>query len=240
MHHLLVVDADPGQTDRLTSLLCSEAYTVTAVASASAALRTLHDHQFDLILLDLPLPGSDGLALCRRICQSSTLPLMVVAAPGALPSPLAAFQAGADDYLTLPVDPDELLVRIWAVLRRAGRVPLGAACLQTADLILDPSQQQVTLIQSGTTRSLTPVESRLLHILLSHSGHTLSREALLIKVWGAPREDLQLEVTIDELRRKLEPDHSRPSLLMGVRGVGYKYQPSDLRGERPRVTDGGR
>jgi DNA-binding response OmpR family regulator len=238
MHHLLVVDADPGSTDRLTSLLCSEAYTVTAVPTVSAALRTLRDHPFDLILLYLPRSGDDGLALCRRICHASTLPLIVVSADGALRTKVAAFQAGADDYLTTPVDPAELLARIWAALRRAGRVVVSPGCLQTADLILE-SNQQVTLLRNGTMHYLTAVESRLLRILLMHSGHTLSREALLINVWGDTREDDQLEVTIDHLRHMLELDPGRPQLLVRGHDGGYKYQPSELLGTRPCITNGG-
>ena len=231
MHDILVVDDDATNTKLLSFLLRDEGYAVTAVHSAQEALARLEDSVYDLICLDVMMPGMDGLELCQRIRTTATTPILFLSARGAVADKVAGLKAGGDDYLTKPFDPSELLARTWAALRRTGQLANSEASLKTTDLVLDPVDNKVLLTRSGTTVALTPIEARLLRCLVSHAGRSLTRDTLMIKVWGYDYEgeSNQLDVYIKRLRSKIEEDPSAPRLLLTLRGVGYKYQPSGRR-----------
>ena len=227
-HHILVVDGDSTNAKLLKFLLEDEGYKVTMTHSASEALDFLESYQHELVTLDTDLPGADGLELCRRIRARSSVPIIFVASRGAVEDRVAGLKAGADDYVPKPFEPGEVLARVWALLRRVRQSSTTESVLRTSDLTLFPFESKVTLARNGKTVDLTPVEMRLLRFLVSNAGRSLTRDALVIKVWGYEYESSsnQLDVYISRLRTKIEPDPSTPRLILTVRGVGYKYQPS--------------
>jgi DNA-binding response OmpR family regulator len=231
MQRILVVDDEPTNTKLLKFLLSDEGYEVTTAASADEALDVLNNDDFDLLLLDIMMPGMDGLELCRRIRLTSQTPIIFVTSRGEVKDKVIGLRAGGDDYISKPFDPNEVLARTWAVLRRNGRYANSESSLKTPDLTLDPVDNKVTLARNGTTISLTPIEARLLRCLISNPGRTLTRDTLVIKVWGYENEaeSNQLDVYIKRLRGKIEENSREPKLLLTLRGVGYKYQPSDSR-----------
>jgi two-component system response regulator MtrA len=229
MHHILVVDDDPTNTKLLKFLLSDEGYEVTAVHSPHEALSRLSDNVYDLIFLDIMMPGMDGLELCKRIRTTSITPIIFISARGEVKDKVTGLKAGGDDYISKPFDPNELLARTWAALRRYMGVPDWDKHLKTPDLVLDPVDNKVILTRTGKTVALTPIETRLLRCLVSNPARSLTRDTLVIKVWGYEYEgeSNQLDVYIKRLRSKIEEDPSHPKLLLTIRGVGYKYQPSN-------------
>jgi DNA-binding response OmpR family regulator len=229
MHHILVVDDDPTNTKLLKFLLSDEGYEVTAVHSPHEALSRLSDSVYDLIFLDIMMPGMDGLELCKRIRTTSTTPIIFISARGEVKDKVTGLKAGGDDYISKPFDPNELLARTWAALRRNGLPIYTESSFKTPDLMLDPVDNKVVLNRNGKTVALTPIETRLLRCLVSNPGRSLTRDTLVIKVWGYEYEgeSNQLDVYIKRLRSKIEEDPSHPQLLLTIRGVGYKYQPSN-------------
>ena len=228
MYHILVVDDDPINTKILKFLLTGEGFAVTAVHSSDEALAALRQHAYDLIFLDILMPGGDGLDLCRRIKATATTPIIFLSGLDTVQDTVAGLAAGGDDYIRKPFDPHEVLARAWSALRRSGHLVNTASRIATADLLLDPIDNQVTVLRTGRTIRLTPIESSLLHALLDSPGHTLTRDTLADKVWGLAREGAsnQLDVYIKRLRGKIEADPGYPHLLLTLRGVGYRYQPS--------------
>jgi DNA-binding response OmpR family regulator len=228
MQRILVVDDDPTNAKLLKFLLEDEGYHVKTTASPSESLAELDDEQVDLILLDVMLPEMSGLELCRRIRERQTTPIMILSALGAIKDKVAGLLAGADDYLAKPYDFSELLARAWALLRRSAQLANSQSNLRNADLVLDPSTNKVTLLRTGETLALTPLETRLLRVLMSQPGRTLTRDALVIKVWGYEYDTKsnQLDVYISRLRTKLEEDPREPKLIQTVRAIGYRFQPS--------------
>jgi two-component system response regulator MtrA len=230
MHHILVVDDDPINTKLLKFLLTDEGYQVTALHSAAEALSVLSQESVDLILLDITMPGMDGLELCRRIRETSGTPIIFISALSEVHDKVAALRLGGDDYITKPFDPSEVLARTWAALRRTRQLANSESTLRSADLVLDAVDNKVILIRNGKTINLTPIEARLLRHLVSNPGRTLTREMLVISVWGYDfeGESNQLDVYIKRLRNKIEERPAEPKLLLTVRGVGYKYQPQNI------------
>ncbi len=230
MHRILVVDDDPINTKLLKFLLSDEGYEVTVIHSPTEALTAVEQHDYDLVFLDVMMPEMDGLELCRRIRAVSTTPIIFVSARGEINDKVIGLKAGAIDYISKPYDPNELLAHTWAALSNRHQFVPTESSLKTADLILNPVDNKVTLARTGKTVSLTPIEARLLRVLLSNPGRTLTRDTLVIKVWGYEYEgeSNQLDVYIKRLRSKIEENPSEPQLLRTMRGVGYKFQPSDL------------
>lgn len=228
MHHILVVDDDPTNAKLLKFLLTDDGYEVTVQHSPTEALAALSESVYDLIILDIMMPGMDGFELCRRIRTSSTTPIIFISALGEVKDKVTALKLGGDDYISKPFDPSEVLARTWATLRRTKQLVNTESSLRTADLVLDAVDNKVTLVRSGKTVSLTPIEARLLRCLLSNSGRTLTRDTLVIKVWGYDfdGESNHLDVYIKRLRSKIEEEPAQPKLLLTIRGVGYKYHPS--------------
>jgi DNA-binding response OmpR family regulator len=227
MSQILVVDDDPTTLSILRVVLTDAGYTVTTVLSGTEALRLVRTIPFSLILLDVVMPGLGGFELCRQIRTTSQIPIIFISALNELPDKIAGFEAGGDDYLIKPFEPAEALVRIRAVMRRAQQSGTGELLLRTADMVLDTTNNQVTLLRNSRVVSLTPIETRLLRCLLSEPGAALTRDMLMTRVWGYPYQSTsnQLDVYMRRLRDKLEEHPSQPVLLLTVRGIGYKYQP---------------
>jgi len=228
MHRILVVEDDAAHAKFLKFLLGDEGYQVTTADSAPAALAYLEHEPFDLIVLDIMLPGMDGLELCRHIRATNPIPIMFVSALADVKDKVLGLRTGGDDYIAKPFDPNEVLARIWALLRRTCQPAQNEPQLRHTALTLDQTEHTVRLHRSGKTVRLTPIEARLLHVLLSNAGRGMTREALVIKVWGHAyeRSSNQLDVYVSRLRSKLEENPNQPRMLLTLRGIGYRFQPT--------------
>jgi two-component system OmpR family response regulator len=214
---ILVVEDDAALRDSLSVALRSSDYEVCAVGDGSSAVEQLDAYRPDLVVLDVRLPaGPDGLQIAGEVRARGDAPVLFLSALGDLSDRLAGFEAGGDDYLTKPFSTSELLARIRALLRRAGR--LEAQAWQVADLVVDEAAR--TAVRDGAEVELTRTEFDLLAALGASVGTVVSKARLLTMVWGFETYDENLvEVHISALRRKLEA-HG-PRLVHTVRGVGY-------------------
>ncbi|HEX4979605.1 MAG TPA: response regulator transcription factor [Acidimicrobiales bacterium] len=214
---ILLVDDDPALRDLLTVALQREGWDVESVSDAGAAEQALEDAEPDLAILDIHLgPGADGFTLAKRLRQRSDLPFIFLTDESSIEARLAGFATGADDYLPKPFVLAELIARVRALLRRAGRS--GHPVLRVGPLRIDEHGRRVLL--DGEAIELTRIEFELLSALARQAGRVASKAALLAQVWGFDGYDQNLvEVHVSSLRRKLGPS-GRP-LLQTVRGVGY-------------------
>jgi two-component system phosphate regulon response regulator OmpR len=215
--HLLVVDDDDRLRSLLKRFLSGGGYRVTAAADAATARKFMQSVDFDLAILDVMMPGEDGFSLLGVIRQTSGLPVVMLTARDELESRIQGFQLGADDYITKPFEPEELSLRIGAILRRSAREDAAAPIVlsgQTFDLTKGE-------LRKGEKRVyLTGVESQLLILLAQNLGEPVSRSALAEK--GALGSERSVDVQVTRLRRKVEPDPREPIHLQTVRGVGYR------------------
>jgi two-component system KDP operon response regulator KdpE len=222
---ILVVDDEPEIGRALRVNLTAHGYDVTVVTSGEAALERLRvEHPPDLMILDLGLPGISGLEVCRRVRETSALPIIVLSVKGEEHDKVAALDLGADDYIAKPFGMNELLARVRVALRHAARPSAGASAIFSAgDLAIDFDRRLVTL--SGQEVKLTPTEYDLLKALATHPGKIMTRHMLLDQVWGAGylAEPHYLHVYIGQLRRKIEPDPLHPRYILTVPGVGYRF-----------------
>jgi DNA-binding response OmpR family regulator len=218
---VLVVEDEETIVEFLTMGLTYEGFTVTAVRNGNAALAAFQRVHPHLVLLDLMLPGIDGITLCRTIRARSDVPIIMLTARGELEDKVKGLDSGADDYLPKPFKFAELMARIRAVLRRH-RVMTGSK-LQAGDLVLDHDTREVT--DAGRSLTLTPREFDLLECFLRHPRQVLTREAILDRVWGYDQmiETNVVDVYVRYLRNKLADDQRQR--LQSVRGVGYVFQP---------------
>jgi two-component system, OmpR family, response regulator MprA len=217
--HILVVDDDPLLAAALRRPLAYEGFEVEVAASGEEALGRALERPPDLVILDVLLPGIDGLEVCRRLRQAGDVPVLILTARGEVPERVAGFEAGADDYLGKPFAFEELLVRVKALLRR-GQGVTSSAELRFGDLRMDRSTREVW--RGERTMSLTRQEFDLLALFLEHPRQVLPRSTILERVWDYDfgRDSNVLEVYVGYLRRKLEAE-SEPRLIHTVRGVGY-------------------
>jgi len=215
---VLVVDDDPAVLSALRRTFTLEDYEVLAAEDGETALTLTQTAKPDLVVLDIMLPGLDGLTVCQRIRASSVVPILMLTARDTVPDRVAGLDSGADDYLVKPFAPDELMARVRALHRRS-RIAEPER-LQYADLVLDTNTREV--FRGGTSLSLTPKEHDLLEVLLRHPRQVLSREQLCQQVWGYAFEGESnfIDVAIKELRKKLEATGGR-RLIQTVRGYGY-------------------
>jgi DNA-binding response OmpR family regulator len=223
---VLLVEDDEHVRQALGLALDDEGFTVTGAVSGEDALDLLQTTTFDVVLLDLMLPGVDGLDVCRTVRAQGDLPIIIVTArtdPGDM---IAGLEAGADDYVTKPLMASVLAARIRALLRRTGRQD---EVLRVGGLEIRPEMS--TVLRAGTEVQLTRTEFRLLVELASAEGRVVSREQLLQRVWGYDYrfwgydyfgDTRLLDVHIRRLRRKVEHDPDDPKLIVTVRGVGYR------------------
>jgi DNA-binding response OmpR family regulator len=222
---VLLVDDDGRIRQALSLALADEGFTVATAASGEGALDALSRARVDLVLLDLMLPGVDGLTVCRRLRARGDLPIIIITARSDSADVIAGLEAGADDYVTKPVVAGELAARIRALLRRR-RPDARTALLRVGDIEVRPDEGTVRGYRDGaaTDIHLTRTEFRLLTELASAGGKVVSREDLLRRVWGYDYlgDTRLLDVHVRRLRCKIEPDPDAPTLILTVRGAGYR------------------
>ncbi|MCZ9309230.1 MtrAB system response regulator MtrA [Corynebacterium uberis] len=222
---ILVVDDDPAISEMLTIVLEGEGFDPVPVMDGMEAIDAFESEQPDLILLDLMLPGMNGVDICRAIRKQSTVPIVMLTAKTDTVDVVVGLESGADDYITKPFKPQELVARIRARLRRTDSE--AVEILEVADLVIDVSQH---IVRRGTEEiALTPLEFDLLVELARKPRQVFSREELLEKVWGYRHSsDTRLvNVHIQRLRAKIEKDPENPQIVVTVRGVGYKTGPGE-------------
>ncbi|MGV9881768.1 response regulator transcription factor [Streptomyces sp. NPDC003006] len=225
---VLVVDDDPTVAEVVTGYLTRAGYTVDRANDGPAALECATRHWPDLVVLDLMLPGMDGLEVCRRLRARGPVPVVMLTALGDEDDRILGLEIGADDYVTKPFSPRELVLRVESVLRRshAGRSPDPGAPLRAAGLSVDPVARRAT--KGEAELALTIREFDLLTFFLRHPGQAFSREELIREVWGWEFGDLStVTVHIRRLRGKVEDDPARPRLIQTVWGVGYRLDVPD-------------
>ncbi|MFJ5272334.1 response regulator transcription factor [Streptomyces sp. NPDC088358] len=218
---VLVVDDDPTVAEVVSGYLDRAGYLVDRAADGPAALARAAAHWPDLVVLDLMLPGMDGLEVCRRMRGRGPVPVIMLTARGDEDDRILGLEVGADDYVTKPFSPRELVLRVESVLRRA-RPATAAHPLHAAGLGLDPAARRAT--KGSVELALTTREFDLLAFFLRHPGRVFSREDLMREVWGWDFGDLStVTVHVRRLRGKVEDDPARPRLIQTVWGVGYRF-----------------
>lgn len=220
---ILVVDDEPNIRDVVDQYLRREGYDTIVAGDGEEGLALAADA--DLVILDLMLPRLDGLEVCRQIRASRDVPIIMLTARSEEVDKLVGLGVGADDYVTKPFSPRELVARVGAVLRRAqGRSRLPGDVVQVGSLRINPTLR--TVERNGTTVDLTAREFDLLFFLASHPGQVFTREQLLDQVWDFhfPGDTSTVTVHIRRLREKVEPDPVRPQYIKTVWGVGYKLE----------------
>jgi DNA-binding response OmpR family regulator len=224
--NILVVDDEPIVREVVCRYLEREAFTTLEAADGDEALRLLGAEQIDLVVLDVMLPGPDGLELCRWIRARSDLPVIMLTGRGEVTDRIVGLELGADDYLTKPFSPRELIARVRTVLRRtAGARSSDDGRIELGDLVVDPATRDVAL--RGSPVRLTAREFDLLEFLCRHPRHVFSRDQLMDAAWGyrSARDTGTVTVHIRRLREKLEADPSQPRMLQTVWGIGYRLVP---------------
>jgi two-component system, OmpR family, KDP operon response regulator KdpE len=221
---ILIVEDDEDTAEMVTALLIEAGYRPFAVDSGETALRNIAAESPDLILLDLRLPDIDGLEVLRRVRDSSFLPLIVISGYAEDRERVRVLEAGADDFVSKPFEPDELVARIAALLRRVQWTPQAETKLIVRQLELDIPHRQASI--RGKKLHLTPVEYGLLITLMRSAGQLVTHDELLRAVWGELYEDYSvLRVNISRLRQKLEENPRRPAYIVTVPGEGYRMPP---------------
>jgi DNA-binding response OmpR family regulator len=220
---VLVVEDDPTVAEVVLAYLCRAGYEVEHAADGLAALASAARSWPDLVVLDLMLPGLDGLEVCRRLRATAPVPVIMLTALGSENDRVMGLELGADDYVTKPFSPRELTLRVRSVLRRgAAPVIASADVLRAGPLRLDLTAHRAT--RDGVELALTTREFDLLAFLLTHPGEAFTREALMRQVWGWEFGDQStVTVHVRRLREKVEEDPSDPRLLVTVWGVGYRF-----------------
>ena len=227
MGTVLVVDDEPVVRDVVVRYLEQEGYRTLQAGDGDSARDLIERETPSLVVLDLMLPGTDGLALCGWIRARSQLPVIMVTALGEEADRLTGLELGADDYLTKPFSPRELVARVKAVLRRASAAiePGAPARIEVGDLVVDPGRREVR--KSGSPLRLTALEFDLLSFLAENPNRVFSRRELMDSVWGYTSvvDTGTVTVHIRRLREKIEDDPSRPQRLETVWGSGYRFTP---------------
>jgi len=224
---ILIVEDEPGLVLTLTDLLAAEGYQVDSARDGTAGLKKAIEGVYDLIVLDVMLPGKNGFDVCRELRrQGRDTAVLMLTARGQVADRVVGLKIGADDYLAKPFDPAELTARIEALLRRTGRGAYGPLSrFQFGDVSADFDHGVV--IKSGHPVSLAGKELQLLRYLIEHRGQTVSREQLLAAVWeySSGVTSRTVDVHIAWLRQKLEDTPQSPRWIHTVRGVGYRFVP---------------
>jgi DNA-binding response OmpR family regulator len=228
MARVLVVDDEATLVDTIRYNLRRDGYDVQAAHDGNEALRLARATTPDLVVLDLMLPGLDGLEVCRQLRRDSTVPILILTAKDDEVDKIVGLEVGADDYMTKPFSMRELLARVRAMLRRSrmqqqSPAEDGAQAIHSGDLEADPLQRRVVL--KGNAVQLKPKEFDLLVYLMQQRGRVLTRDQLLEKVWGYTfgGDTRTVDVHIRWLREKIEEDPGAPRRLETVRGVGYRF-----------------
>jgi DNA-binding response OmpR family regulator len=222
---ILLVEDEPAIAEAVEYALEAEGFDVDALADGEAALEAAREQSYDLLVLDLMLPGVSGLEICRRVRSESAVPILMVTAKDAEVDRVVGLEIGADDYVTKPFSMRELMARVRALLRRReldrGR---GGAKLVAGGLSLDLVKHEAVV--DGETVSLTAFELKLLALLASEPGRVFSRREIMRHLWASDYvgDERASDLHISNIRRKIERDPANPERLVTVRGAGYKLQ----------------
>jgi two-component system, OmpR family, KDP operon response regulator KdpE len=227
---VLVVDDEPQIRRALAINLRARGYQVDLAASGEEALKAVADQPPDVVVLDLSLPGIDGLQVIQGLRGWTRVPIIVLSVREREADKVAALDAGADDYVTKPFGINELQARLRAAVRRATPTDEGAPVVQTQDFRVDLAAKQVT--RDGREVRLTPTEWQLVEQLVRNPGRLVSQRQLLQEVWGPKyqEETNYLRIFIAQIRRKLEPDPANPRYFITEPGMGYRFQARDQPG----------
>jgi two-component system KDP operon response regulator KdpE len=222
--HIVVVEDDRAMQRLLRRTLELAGYRVDVASDGPAALELLESVRPSVVLLDVLLPGMDGIEVCRRLHERSNVPIVIISALGREQDKIRGLDAGADDYITKPFSAGELLARVRAVLRRSGtsgEQATFAGAIRIDDLDLDPGRHLV--MRDGQEIPVTALEFRLLSYLASYTGRVLTHNMILRSVWGEEYADElhMLRVNISRLRQKVERNPLTPEIIVTVPGVGY-------------------
>jgi two-component system response regulator RegX3 len=224
---VLVVEDEESFSDALSYMLRKEGFEVSVAATGTSALTEFDRTGADIVLLDLMLPEMSGTEVCRQLRQRSTVPIIMVTARDSEIDKVVGLEIGADDYVTKPYSPRELVARIRAVLRRqiVDAADLSAPTLAAGPVRMDVERHVVTV--DGAAVQLPLKEFELLELLLRNAGRVLTRGQLIDRVWGADYvgDTKTLDVHVKRLRSKVEPEPSTPRYIVTVRGLGYKFEP---------------
>ncbi|MDO3703911.1 response regulator transcription factor [Micromonospora sp. C28SCA-DRY-2] len=227
MSRVLVVEDEESFSDALSYMLRKEGFEVSVAATGPTALTEFDRTGADIVLLDLMLPEMSGTEVCRQLRQRSHVPIIMVTARDSEIDKVVGLEIGADDYVTKPYSPRELVARIRAVLRRqsAEVAESGAPTLAAGPVRMDIERHVVTV--DGAPVQLPLKEFELLELLLRNAGRVLTRGQLIDRVWGADYvgDTKTLDVHVKRLRSKIEPEPSAPRFIVTVRGLGYKFEP---------------
>jgi DNA-binding response OmpR family regulator len=225
MPHVLVIEDDPDIARILALLLARNGYHVERASDGRTGLRMAYETQPDLLLLDIGLPGMDGLTVLQRVRDLSDLPVLLLSARDQEADKIRGLRAGADDYLTKPFTNGELLARVEALLRRAHPPRWSQRVYDDGVLRIDPVSRLVHADDREV--ALTPTEFRLLNMLTRNAGATLTTGQLLAEAWDDPTGigTERVKFTVLRLRRKLQSDDAKASAIEAVRGIGYRYRP---------------
>jgi two-component system KDP operon response regulator KdpE len=228
---ILIVDDEPSIVKALAPLLRSRGYEVDTAATGAEALRSIAERAPDLMILDLGLPDIDGAEVCARVRAASAMPIVVLSARGREADKVAALDQGADDYVTKPFGPEELLARIRVALRRVFADEQAEGGLrQFGDLTIDYERRRV--VRGEDDIRLTPKEFELLSLLARNAGRVLTHRVILKAIWGpnAVEQPEHLWTLVAQLRRKIEPDAAKPRYVLSEPWVGYRFAGGDANG----------
>lgn len=225
MQTVLVVDDEPIVRDVVVRYLERDGFRTLTASDGDVARTLIEEHQPSLVVLDVMLPGMDGLTLCRWIRERSSLPVILLTARGEEADRIVGLELGADDYVTKPFSPRELAARVRSVLRRSNGTSDARETIAFGEVVLDGNSHEAR--RAGSAVPLTAKEFELLWFLASHPRHVFSRDQLMARVWGyeAAVDTGTVTVHVRRLREKIEADPSRPRHLHTVWGVGYRLDP---------------
>jgi two-component system response regulator RegX3 len=224
---ILVIEDEPAIAEAVEYALESEGFDVDALANGAEALAVAQANQYDLLVLDLMLPGLSGIELCRRLRTESSVPILMLTAKDAEVDRVVGLEIGADDYVTKPFSMTELVARVRALLRRRELDSReGGARLRVGDLEVDLAKHQASV--GGEAVSLTAFELKLLSLLAAEPERVFSRREIMQHLWDSDYvgDERACDLHVSNIRRKIERDPASPERLVTVRGAGYKLQPA--------------
>jgi DNA-binding response OmpR family regulator len=222
---VLVVDDQKRTLQTIETILHQQHYTVVTAETGLEALKKIEEYRPDLVVLDVALPDIDGMEVCKRVRNNSTIPILIMTGEAKDEfDRILGLELGADDYLCKPFHLRELIARIKSLLRRVheySKQPISTQKIEAGEVLVDPARHEVQL--RGEVVDLTPKEFELLRALAEDAGAVVPRESLLRKVWGSDNSASRtLSVHIQRLRTKIEPDPNHPTYIITIPGVGYK------------------
>lgn len=231
MKKILIIEDERPMAEAVEYNLRKEGFDVDIALDGESGWRMCREGDYDLVLLDLMLPGMDGMEICRRVRQERSLPVIILTAKDADVDKILGLEMGADDYVTKPFNMRELVARVRAVLRRSstGWEEEDVDRLEVGGIILDRARHEV--IVEGEVVEMPLMEYRLLELFMKNPGKALARDYLLGKAWGGDfyGQTKTLDVHIRRLREKIEKDPAHPRHIITVRGVGYRFEAGDQR-----------